>query len=236
MTDNQGATGVSDGRRPPTWSPAMQTWMTMEQAAAVLDVSTRTVQRRVAGGDLEARTTDDGRREVLIDDTPSDGRRPVAPDVGDMVVEQHDRALALAERVTGVGQVTADHLAEQARAARRMVAVVGVTLSVVVTVGVVGGVWAAYRIGTTDAALAASAADLDDTVADNVALRDDLASTADQLDAERLRASVAEQRLEDARDQAARLRDQLDEARSWWTVPPMTLSDAVVGPVSPSDQ
>lgn len=47
-------------------------WITIEQAAVMLGLSVRTVNRHIAAGKLQSRLQD-GRREVLIEDTPAVG-------------------------------------------------------------------------------------------------------------------------------------------------------------------
>lgn len=50
-----------------TTTPTTQTWLTMAEAAARLNVSTRTVARRVAAGLLETQRTPDGRILVAVE-------------------------------------------------------------------------------------------------------------------------------------------------------------------------
>ena len=42
-------------------------WQTVEQAAVTLNCSTRTIARRIAGGSIESRVDDNGRRLVLVE-------------------------------------------------------------------------------------------------------------------------------------------------------------------------
>ena len=77
------------------------TWQTVEQAAVTLNVSTRTIARRLASGGLESRVDENGRRLVLVQqigqgiggpdgvDGPSD-----ASDTVDEYVDTHLSAVA----------------------------------------------------------------------------------------------------------------------------------------------
>lgn len=58
------------------------TWQTVEQAAVTLNVSTRTVARRLASGSLESRVDENGRRLVLVQQIgEAAGDEPAATDV-----------------------------------------------------------------------------------------------------------------------------------------------------------
>ncbi len=61
-----------------------ETWLTLEQAAVTLKCSLRTIERRIAGGKLQVRQTNDGRREALID----------LPDTGAPAAQMTDAAVA----------------------------------------------------------------------------------------------------------------------------------------------
>lgn len=75
------------------------TWQTVELAAVTLNCSTRTIARRIAGGTIESRVDENGRRLVLVEtfapaaagsDTPADGQ---TADVGE---DFGENALAIA--------------------------------------------------------------------------------------------------------------------------------------------
>ncbi|HEX8324649.1 MAG TPA: hypothetical protein VF595_12145 [Tepidisphaeraceae bacterium] len=98
------------------------TWQTVEQAAVTLNVSTRTIARRLANGSLETRVDDNGRRLVLIQQINS-----VTPvETGETMEEAE---LALSDMPTGpssqaltmmtVLQTTITAARDDARSARR---------------------------------------------------------------------------------------------------------------------
>ena len=106
------------------------TWLELETAAAVIGVSVRTLQRRVQRGELRARTTETGRREIeLPRATRLDATRATTLDTphnrtsgdagkGDTATGRGDNDAAgavlaiLAERAVNLAERRADELAE----------------------------------------------------------------------------------------------------------------------------
>lgn len=64
-------------------------WMSMADAASELQISTRTLQRRIQAGELQTRT-DAGRRLVAVD--VADNRDNVADTLADNVADMADTA------------------------------------------------------------------------------------------------------------------------------------------------
>ncbi len=72
-----------------------QLWTTIDTAAKRLSVTTRTIRRRIAAGELHARSTPDGkRREVLVDVTPD--ALDIAVDTVSALEKQSDRQIQIA--------------------------------------------------------------------------------------------------------------------------------------------
>jgi len=75
------------------------TWQTVEQAAVTLNVSTRTIARRIAGGTIESRVDENGRRLVLVEqitngDATTDGQ--AERQTADVGYDMDENALAIA--------------------------------------------------------------------------------------------------------------------------------------------
>lgn len=99
----------------PTTAP---TWLTMAEAAARLNVSTRTVARRVAAGDLRTQRTADGRVLVAVEvaDMAGEGRAVAA--VAAQAEGNRQAALALGEALGALQRTyEAATVAAQGRAA-----------------------------------------------------------------------------------------------------------------------
>jgi len=116
------------------------TWQTVEQAAVMTGVSTRTIARRISNGTMESRVDDNGRRLVLIQSfghvAASDDKVQVdvAHAMGDFTnneqevtvksastalsYEASDRAVASANSVLAVLQTTIDAARTDAKRAR----------------------------------------------------------------------------------------------------------------------
>jgi hypothetical protein len=87
------------------------TWQTVEQAAVTLNVSTRTIARRLANGSLESRVDENGRRLVLVQQIgPAD-----MADTG-LEVEETTLAASAASTATPVATTTNTAPSNQAMA------------------------------------------------------------------------------------------------------------------------
>jgi len=71
------------------------TWQTVEQAAVILNCSTRTIARRIAGGTIESRVDDNGRRLVLVETFGRDDSS-AERQTGDVGYDLDDNALTIA--------------------------------------------------------------------------------------------------------------------------------------------
>ena len=77
------------------------TWMTLAQAAASLNVHPRTIERRIAGGKIQARRADDGQLQVLValpdtsDTAPDSALETVRELAADQVILAKGSASAL---------------------------------------------------------------------------------------------------------------------------------------------
>lgn len=174
-------------------------WMSMAEAASELQISTRTLQRRIQAGELQTRT-DAGRRLVAVD--VADNRDNVADTVADTVADMADtstiqtaqhQAAALtimADRVSSMANARLDELHQDVQAARRS-ARAGWTLAAAgFAVAALVGLWSVRAVGDANARQAAA----------------DAARTilAAQADTERMRVSELQTRLADVADRNAR--------------------------------
>jgi len=148
-------------------------WFSVAEAAERLDVSERTVWRRVGKGAYRTRMTPDGRREVLL--TPPDGTSAVLS----VVEDQAERGLQAAGAAVQRADRLAEHLAAEVRTARRSARLAWVLVAVLVLAGGLVG-WHGVRTSTRTEARAetaeATADNLADRLADAQADRDRLAA------------------------------------------------------------
>lgn len=184
-------------------------WMTLTDAASQLGVSVRTVQRRIAAGELDT-TTDNGRRLVAIV-TPDNGatRRDTGGGHDDATVERSMQLAAAvsasADRVRVLAERRADELRADLTRTRRWAwsgwasaAVVGVAASV-------GAVVVTDQLATAEAqrdALADTVSRADTAAVSSEArearLTADLATMADALADAQAAALAASERAESA--------------------------------------
>lgn len=169
-------------------------WLTITDAASELGVSTRTIERRAKAGDLETRLSDQGRREVLIDPTPT--RADMVADSLSVVQETSDRQLQIASTAVQLAQQqTEDHRRELRRS--RWVGFTGWAAVGVLVIAGAFGLWTiAGQRGQIDLERG-RAEDLRDTVT-----------------VERARADTLSDRLRQAELDLQATRST--EARTWW--------------------
>ncbi len=139
-------------------------WVTIDQAAALLGVSERTVRRRVARGEIRAGNAEaDGRRVVLVERAdrtgPDDDRTRRTPDDqadgdgGGWTEGVHDdrtvtgAALAvMADRSVNLAERRADELSADLVRVRRLAATGWAAAAVVGVLAAVGAVWGVRSI------------------------------------------------------------------------------------------
>ena len=162
------------------------TWLELETAAAVIGVSVRTLQRRVQRGELRARTTETGRREIELPratrfdatgvtqlDTPHNatsgdaGTGDTATAGGDNVASGAVLAI-LAERAVNLAERRADELAEglkiatiERQRAQRTTFWTMAAAGIVATVGTFWGIRAVDAANSRAAAADARASSLE---------------------------------------------------------------------------
>jgi excisionase family DNA binding protein len=201
-------------------------WTTIDEAAARLGVSTRTLQRRIQSGALRSQRREDGRTLVEVDACPT-------PVVAPELVERLERQAEDTNRVAALAAVTAEQTAlayrdrlqtveaslQDARSSARSwrvlaVAALSVSLSAVVVAGYLGGERAATGRQVSDMAERLAAAE---RAADGLqtALRG--ATEARQASDDRSDALLAE--VDHLRDQV----DELRRASDTWRVPMLAL-------------
>ena len=197
-------------------------WLPVAEAASALGCSVRTVDRRIAAGRLDARLSDDGRREVLVagDDRPDvpagdDGRASVAAVAA--VADQADRQVALAlGSATALTRAAQDDAARCRRGSCLAWSMVGVMAAgVVVAVG-----WTTRAVTLSEVKIDAQAHQLDERAAVTDTLADKCDALRRDLDAARVAAAGADARL------AVLVQQQHDAATPLPTTRP-TLTDAL---------
>jgi len=91
-------------------------WVLLREAAAILGVSLRTIQRKIKSGELEAR---DGRggREILLN-TPTTGDE-ITRETLSLLEQQNERGIQIAATATGLAREQAQNYQLELQAARR---------------------------------------------------------------------------------------------------------------------
>jgi hypothetical protein len=97
------------------------TWMTVAEAAAALKCHPRTIERRIAGGKLEARRADDGLLQVLIDlpDAPESASEAAFETVRELAADQVSLATGSASAIVKIAQSDALHARQELTIARQ---------------------------------------------------------------------------------------------------------------------
>lgn len=92
-------------------------WMTIQEAAAALGVTARTIEGRIKAGGLDSRLRPDGRREVLVTTRPTEAE--AAPEGAPAGVLQADRQVEIARATLVMAKKLAEaHEADLKRARR----------------------------------------------------------------------------------------------------------------------
>ena len=113
-------------------------WLSMAGAAATLNISTKTLSRRLKAGRFESRRSEDGRVEVLVD-VPDTG-----PHLTDALAQQGERQLQLAGGAITAWQDLAETTRRDLRQARRTGAV-GWTVAAALVLATCGLTWYGTR-------------------------------------------------------------------------------------------
>jgi hypothetical protein len=97
------------------------TWMTVAEAAAALKCHPRTIERRIAGGKLQARRADDGLLQVLIDlpDTAESSSEAAFETVRELAADQVSLATGSASAIVKIAQSDALHARQELTIARQ---------------------------------------------------------------------------------------------------------------------
>ena len=91
-------------------------WVTLREAAAILGVSLRTIQRKIKTGEVEAREGRGG-REVLLN-TPATGDE-ITRETLSLLEQQNERGIQIAATATGLAREQAQNYQLELQAARR---------------------------------------------------------------------------------------------------------------------
>lgn len=126
-----------------------QTWMKLSDAASSLNVSTRTVERRIKRGELQTRLTNDG-REVLVEkpDTVAD----ITSDALSVIERAGEQQNELAQRIAAAYEHPlrrAEADATQSRRSARRAWIVTAGVSVILSGVMVGGVYVLMSLDQT---------------------------------------------------------------------------------------
>lgn len=107
----------ADGRPMADTTTTAPTWLTMAEAAARLNLSTRTVARRIAAGQLRSQRTPDGRTLVAVEVADMAGEGLAVAAVAAQAEGNRQAALALGEALSTLQRTyEAAHAAVEAKA------------------------------------------------------------------------------------------------------------------------
>lgn len=174
-------------------------WVSVAEAAARLQVHSRTVERRVAAGTMRSRTGDHGRVEVFVPGEPEPEAQQGAPRVE---VHEPDRQLVLSATAMRTLQGAVAEAREDLASARR-VGMAGWATAAAVGLGAAGIlIWGSWRWASDRGALdlATAEARIEAEAAERLATH--LEQT---VEAERQRIATLESRLAAAGEEQARL-------------------------------
>jgi len=205
-----------------TTTTAASTWHPIDQAAVALGVSRRTVQRRIAAGELQATTHDDGRTWVMV---PLDQDKRAEALVGLQAVERNEvlaQQLVESQRGTlALFQGRVDDLEAEVSRQRRAARWGWVAAAA----GLVTVAGLAARWGVTAGHLSATVTQLEvarqEAVEQEVALavlQGDLKDARQGATAATRSAEASRQEAEELRDRLACLTDELEQVeqgRDW---------------------
>lgn len=154
-------------------------WLTVDEAATRLAVSTRTVWRRIGRGQYETRVGAGGRREVLV--TPPATSADVLRDSLAAVREQAEAHLAVAGGAVAVSRELADHLRGEVRGARRSARAAWGLVALLVLGAAAGGTWGMRAFGLAEAQAQVLVGRLADIERDRDLLTGDVAAARTQV-------------------------------------------------------
>lgn len=190
------------------------TWMTVAEAAASLKVHPRTIERRIAGGKIQARRADDGQLQVLVPtpDAPDTSSEAAFETVRELAADQVTLATGSASAIVKFAQTDAIRAREELVIARQDVgrarrgALAAWCVVATLGVGVVGAV------GWTTSKMTRAQMDVDILTKRADAMERENEKLAAQIDAARHDAEAA--RLEGAKatGQLAAYVEQHDKA------------------------
>jgi hypothetical protein len=182
-------------------------WLPYVEAASRLQMSTRTLQRRIANGRYQTRRrTDDGRVEVLVSDVtppPSDGQ--VSADLSDRQIQLAGGAVAAWRQLADTSELRITEVRGDLKRSRRWA---GLAWAVVVVLAgglAVGGWWEAQQRGQLELAQAAQLAQTEKS--EDLAAR--LTEAQQEATEAQERASVAAQAEAQARTELNRLEGEV---------------------------
>ena len=172
-------------------------WQTLTQAAASLGVSYRTISRRVAANQLETKHNEQGQKLVYIPDCPDDGSRvspddrQVSPD-GDRQPEAVTAMTTTVDNVTQLAERQMDfmlnqiHTEQTAHRKTRRIAITAWAVLVALLIAA-GGIswWLSGELSSTRQLADNSERNAVEITERLIQVSDSLATTGDELDAER---------------------------------------------------
>ncbi len=169
-------------------------WLTIAEAAAVMKIHPRTVERRAAAGKLLSRRNDDGQVQILIDRPElQSASEPVSAEVFETVREMADRQVDIAagsasalvraaqeqamraENQLAIARQDAGRHRREAQMAMSLVA--AMLLSLIVAVG-----WGAHTMTDAHDRATTAAADARQAIADDNRDREQLAAASSARD------------------------------------------------------
>jgi excisionase family DNA binding protein len=129
-------------------------WRTVSEAASMLGISTRTVQRMIKSSQLESMMDDSGRRLVDVSDavTPDDNVSETLAIVG----QQQEKAMQMANSMIAAASRRAEQVDEEVKRARRMTSRTMMAVGVLLVIGIAASWHMASSLAEKDGQITAA--------------------------------------------------------------------------------
>jgi excisionase family DNA binding protein len=129
-------------------------WRTVSEAASMLGISTRTVQRMIKSGQLESMMDEAGRRLVDVSDTvtPGDSVSETLAIVG----QQQEKAMQMANSMIAAASRRAEQVDEEVKRARRMTSRTMMVVGVLLVLGIAAAWHMASSLAEKDGMITAA--------------------------------------------------------------------------------
>ena len=182
-------------------------WRTVSEAASLLKVSTRTVQRMIKSGQLDSMMDENGRRLVDVSDsvTQDDNMSETLSIVG----QQQERALQMANSMIAAASRRAEQVDEQVHQARKNTSRVLMVLGVLLVMSIAAAWQMASSMAQKEGQVVAAKTRISDLESRISEIQD---QSKDLNEGQKANMSALATQLRDRAEEAARASQQRDKA------------------------